>query len=271
VLEAVERGPDPDRPSALEMKLGTDEQVTHRVPLRGRKQPVEASRTTRIALVFDDLGYTTGGMARELLDLPAKVTFAVLPGLRASRAFAESASARGHEVILHLPLEPRDLAHHDPGHDALFVDLGPEENRRRLADLLDGLPAYTGISNHMGSRFSSDSGSVAWLLGEVRRRDRSLFFLDSKTTPYSVIPDRAREVGVPCLSNNLFLDGVDPDLVQPAVQTRRLRRIADRRGQAIGIGHVRRETVDAVRAAIPHWEAEGIRLVGLSDLMHPGP
>jgi len=271
VLDAVERGPDPDRPDALELKLGTGGEVTHRITLRGREEEPEAPpRATRIALVFDDLGYTTGGLARELLELPATVTFAVLPGLRHSRAFAESASARGHEVILHLPLEPLDPARHDPGRDALFVESDPEENRRRLSGLLDGLPAYRGVSNHMGSRFSSDPGSVEWLLREVWRRDRSLFFLDSKTTPYSVIPESAREVGIPCLSNNLFLDGVDPALVQPAVQTRRLRGIADRRGQAVGIGHVRRETVDAVREAIPRWEAEGIRLVPLSDLMHPG-
>lgn len=270
VLEVVERGRDPDRPDALEMKLGTGDAVTHRLTVRDREPAADAPRPTRIALVFDDLGYTTGGLARELLELPATVTFAVLPGLRASRAFAESASAHGHEVILHLPLEPRDTVRHDPGHHALFVDLNPDEKQRRLRELLDGLPAYRGISNHMGSRFSADAASVEWLLREVRGRDRSLFFLDSKTTPYSVIPESAREVGVPCLSNNLFLDGVEPGVVQPAVQTGRLTRIAERRGQAIGIGHVRRETVDAVRAAIPRWEAAGIRLVALSDLMHPG-
>jgi polysaccharide deacetylase 2 family uncharacterized protein YibQ len=276
VLEAVERGRDPDSPDLLEMKLGAREGVTHRVRLRGVAAPGSAAAPpapgpARIALVFDDLGYTTDGLAQELLELPAIVTFAVLPGLRASRAFAESASARGHEVILHLPLEPVDLARHDPGRDALFVDLDADERQRRLGAFLEGLSAYRGVSNHMGSRFSSDPGSVEWLLREVQRRDRSLFFLDSRTTPYSVIPERARELGVPCVANNLFLDGIDPARVDPRIQTRRLHAIADRRGRAIGIGHVRRETVDAVRDAIPRWEADGIRLVGLSDLVHPAP
>jgi polysaccharide deacetylase 2 family uncharacterized protein YibQ len=274
VLEAVERGRDPDSPDLLEMKLGSGEAVSHRVRIVGAPVANEAAEPpatgpARIALVFDDLGYTTDGLARELLELPAIVTFAVLPGLRASRAFAESASARGHEIILHLPLEPVDVERHDPGRDALFVDLDAREKHRRLGAFLDGLPAYRGVSNHMGSRFSSDPGSVEWLLREVQRRDQSLFFLDSKTTPYSVIPERARALGVPCLSNNLFLDGIVPSRVDPAVQARRLRGIADRRGHAIGIGHVRRETVDAVRDAIPRWEAEGIRLVGLSELVHP--
>ena len=226
---------------------------------------------TRIAVVFDDLGYSTDGLARELLEMPATLTFAVLPGLRASRAFAESAQARGHEVILHLPMEPLDLERHDPGRDALFVDGDLAENRRRLSGILDALPSYAGISNHMGSRFSSDPGSVEWLLRELLAHDRELFFLDSKTTPYSVIADRACELGMPCLSNNLFLDGPDPVQTPPVVQARRLRGIADRRGRAIGIGHVRRATVDAVRDAIPGWEAEGIELVGLSDLMHLDP
>jgi polysaccharide deacetylase 2 family uncharacterized protein YibQ len=267
VFEEVENQPPLERPDTVEMD-------TPRITFGAEDhahEGVDPPPGPRIALVFDDLGYRTDGLAGELLELPAKLTFAILPGLRASRAFAESASVRGHEVILHLPLEPVDLDRHDPGHDALFVDLDPEENRRRLSELLEALPSYLGISNHMGSRFSSDPGSVELLLREVRRHDRSLFFLDSRTTPYSVIPEQAREVGVPCLSSNLFLDGTDPKRVRPPVQTRRLRRIADRRGQAIGIGHVRHETVEAVREAIPRWQADGIRLVGLSDLMHLDP
>ena len=43
--------------------------------------------------------------------------------------------------------------------------------------------------------------------------------------------------------------------------------IARARGRAIAIGHVRRETVDAVRQAVDDWLAEGIRLVRLSELV----
>ena len=135
----------------------------------GLAGPLYASENSpQIAVVFDDLGYTTDGLARQLLETDAPLTFAVLPGLKESAAFAESARARGHEVILHVPMEPLDLQCHDPGRDALFVDLEPEENRRRLRAFLHGLPAYSGVSNHMGSRCTADAGLMELYLREVR-------------------------------------------------------------------------------------------------------
>lgn len=223
-------------------------------------------RPPQIAIVFDDLGYSTRGMAGEILDLPARITFAVLPDLRYSEAFAESALARGHEVILHVPMEPLDTGRHDPGDDALFVELAPAENLRRLRRHFGALPYFTGVSNHMGSRATADPAVMETVLREVRDRDHCLYFLDSSTTPHSVAGESARVLGVPCLRNNLFLDGGGS--VAAVGQTRLLADIALERGHAIAIGHVRRDTLDAVRAAIPLWRAAGIRLVALSDLMH---
>ena len=72
------------------------------------------------------------GLVLELLEIPAPLTFAVLPNLAHSEAFAEAARARGHEIILHLPMEPVDPVRHDPGEGAILVGLTPEENRRRM-------------------------------------------------------------------------------------------------------------------------------------------
>ena len=248
--------------------VGAREEVTPRVLLE-RERPfggVAADEPPRIALVFDDLGYATDGLAAQLLALDAPLTFAVLPDLPKSDEFADAARARGHEVLLHLAMEPLDLAGHDPGRSALFASLPSEENARRLGTQLGGLRRYDGVSNHMGSRATASPEVVDLVLAEMKRRDRSLFFLDSRTTPFSVVPERARRAGVPVLCNNLFLDGGDEEPALPAVQTERLESIARRRGQAIGIGHVRPATVAAVREAVERWRAEGFRLVRLSDL-----
>jgi polysaccharide deacetylase 2 family uncharacterized protein YibQ len=220
-----------------------------------------------IALVFDDLGYTTSGLVAEMLELPPEVTFAVLPGLPASAEFARAAAARGHEILLHLPMEPVDIRHHDPGHDALFAELDPEENLRRLRRQLDGLAGYVGVSNHMGSRFTSRSDLMTPVLREIRRRGDGLFFLDSSTTPASMVGTAARTTGLPYVENNLFLDGGDESSGPPAVRTERVAALALRSGHAVAIGHVKRETVDAVRVAIGRWQDEGIRLVRLSELV----
>jgi hypothetical protein len=268
IVDAVEKGPSPERPDAVELYVGTSREITHRVTLRPERPfgAVEGADAPRIALVFDDLGYTTQGLAAELLDLGIPLTFAVLPGLPKSASFAEAARAKGHEVILHLPMEPLDAQRHDPGRGALLTTLPPEENARRVRAAFDGVPAFTGVSNHMGSRATSTAETVDLVISEMKRRGGRLFFLDSRTTPHSVVPERARRAGVPWLSNNLFLDGGDEEPALPEVQTGRLEAIARLRGKAIGIGHVRPRTVEAVRRAVERWETEGIRLVRLSEV-----
>jgi polysaccharide deacetylase 2 family uncharacterized protein YibQ len=271
VLDALERGPQPERPSALTLELGTEETVTHRVtlsPEASRKADEETDGAPRLAIVFDDLGWSMQGLAAELLDFPAPLTFAVLPGLVHSRPFAEAARERGHEIILHLPMEPVDTERHDPGPGAILVGLSDEENRRRLQRQLDGLPFYVGVSNHMGSRVTADEPLVDLVLRGIRQSKRDLFILDSRTTPYSVVSARARRAGVPCITSNLFLDGGDEGEKLAAVRADRVAGIAERKGQAVAIGHVRPETLAAVRDAIPGWRARGIRLVALSDLLH---
>lgn len=268
VFESIERGRDPEAPEAVDLEVGAGEDVTHRLTIRRESGKSARKGAPRIALVFDDLGYTVTGLAAELLELPAPLTFAVLPGLPHSRDFARAAAARGHEVILHVPMEPVDRRRHDPGDDALFVELAPAENLRRLRGFLDGFSGYVGVSNHMGSRFTSRPELMEPLMAELRRRDRGLFFLDSRTTPYSSVGEAARRAGVPCITNNLFLDGGDEGPRLARVRTDRVASIARRRGHAVAIGHMHRETVDAVRDAVARWNREGIRLVGLSDLMH---
>ena len=271
VIDVVEKGTFPDRPESLELSLGTTDVVTHHVTLTS-EQPFagKASGAPRIALVFDDLGYTTDGLARELLDLDVPLTFAVLPDLPHTADFVRAARAHGHEVILHLPMEPVDEEHHDPGRNAIRVESTPAENRRRLTACLDGVPDYVGISNHMGSRATASTDVMDLVLAQVHARDRGLFFLDSATTPFSVVPERARAAGVRVVSNNLFLDGSDEAGVLATVQTERLEAIARRRGHAVGIGHVREATVAAVEEAVGRWEADGIRLVHVSELAGPG-
>ena len=62
-------------------------------------------RLLRAAIVIDDMGNDLEA-ARKLLALDYPLTFSVLPYLRYTQITAQEAHRSGHEIMLHLPMEP---------------------------------------------------------------------------------------------------------------------------------------------------------------------
>ena len=226
--------------------------------------PVRPARA-RLAVVIDDWGY--GWRAADaFFALDAPLTVAVIPFLPHSREQALKARRRGFEVLVHLPMEPEDPAL-DPGPHAITTRLSSEEIRRRVEEAIDAVPGAVGVSNHMGSRATADPRVMEAVLEAVRRR--GLFFLDSRTTPRSVVGAVAARMGMPWARNDLFLDG---DRSVPYVRARLL--LAAHRaletGQAVAIGHVQPATAAALALVLPELRREGIRLVPVSELAAGG-
>lgn len=172
-------------------------------------------------------------------------------------------------MLLQVPLEPYRYPEADPGPGALLVSMAPEEIARRTRRALQGLPEATGVMTRMGSRFTEDGPRMGALL-EVART-QGLFFVDSQTTPRSVGYDLARQVGLRAARRQLFLD---PDDREATVRARlaEVPRWVERRGTVIAVGHGRLLTVRLLQEAIPQWEARGLRLVPVSDLLDaPAP
>ncbi len=93
-----------------------------------------------------------------------------------------------------------------------------------------------------------------------------MFFIDSHTSAKTVVSPVAHQLGVPSAENYLFLDNKD-DLEAIKKEIRNLVKVALTRGSAIGIGHVRLNTAQAIQEMIPQLEAQGIKLVYASDLL----
>src|SRR5690606_20176513 len=112
-------------------------------------------------------------------------------------------------------------------------------------------------------------------LGVLREHDK--FFVDSFTTPATVGPAVARELSVPYAVNQVFLDHED-DEEHIRRQIQRLADLARERGAAVGIGHVRPRTYQALMDMLPWLQAEGFEFVTVSQLLQvptptagPGP
>ena len=219
--------------------------------------------TPRIAIIIDDLGYRFDAGQRAI-DLPGPVSFAVIPGSPRAQALAKLAHDRGKDVLLHLPLQARpDNVDNEPA--GIHLDMSRLQFRQSFEAALSSVPHVVGVNNHRGSLLTRHPGHMRWLMEEIRARD-NLFFIDSYTTHESVALQLAREVGVNARKRDVFLDpDRDPDTV--AREFERMKKLADKRGAVVAIGHPYPATLALLEEALPRLEAEGYRLVSVSELV----
>jgi uncharacterized protein len=209
--------------------------------------PPLAPEKPRVALIIDDLGYDTR-LAEAFLDLNIPLTLAVLPFSPHQREVVAAARRRGQSVMLHLPMEPEEYPHVDPGPGALLVRMSPDELIGQLRRDLEQVPEAVGVNNHMGSRLTRQSDQLNQIFSVLK--ERGLFFIDSRTTPGSLGYQSARLLKVPFARRDVFLDHrQDPDFVRRQVEALLL--CAEKNGHAVGIGHPHQVTLDVLREMMP--------------------
>ncbi len=237
-------------------------------PRPQRAAPARPAPTPQglLAIVFDDAG---GSLAHveAIIAIGRPVTVAVLPFLAHSDEVARRARAAGLEVLVHLPLEPDDPGR-DPGPGSITVAMSDAEIRQAVRAALAAVPGAVGMNNHMGSRATADRRVMRAVLQAAR--DAGAFFLDSYTTPHSVVREVAAELGVRTATRAIFLDNVDDDTAI-AAQVRRAIARARREGAVIAIGHAQRRTPAVVAAMRHEVDEAGVALVPLSALLGAMP
>jgi len=223
--------------------------------------PVPGSRG-RIAIVIDDLGYSAVNLDR-IKRLPCPVTVAVLPNLAYSGQVASELHSAGMEVILHLPMEPWEKTGLEK--DTLMTGMRPELVSAIFRRSSESVGFLSGVSNHMGSRATEDPELMRQVFYELKRK--GLFFLDSYVSSHSVCAGQAQKAGIVFYRRDVFIDNrLNPDYIKKQID--KLKAVAARRGQAIGIGHDRRITVEVLAEVMPQLQREGYQFVVVSGL-HP--
>ena len=214
-----------------------------------------------IAIVIDDVGLS-GDRTRDVISLRAPVTIAFLSYAEDLPAKSAAARKAGHEVMVHVPMEP--MAKEDPGPNALTTNLSAAEIRERLDWALGRFEGFVGFNNHMGSKFTSDRALMTQVASIAK--ERGLLFLDSVTSSTSVAWDVAREQGVPTARRDVFLDN-DNAFEPILVQLGRLERVARQDGTAIAIGHPHEATLEALNQWLSDIEKRGFQLAPVSEIV----
>lgn len=196
--------------------------------------------------------------------LPGAVTYAFLPHTPHSDSQARIAHKMGKEVMLHLPMQAIS-SNQLLGPGSLMLDMDRKQFGKVFRADLASIPFAAGVNNHMGSLLTRHPGHMQWLMEEIRQQ-KNLYFVDSRTTRYTVANQLAQEFHVPSRQRDVFLDD-DPDPTAIIFQFKRLIKIAKLHGSAIGIGHPHKTTIRTLNQLLPQLERLHISLVPVSELI----
>ncbi|MFK0086080.1 divergent polysaccharide deacetylase family protein [Pseudomonas sp. NPDC090755] len=210
-----------------------------------------------LSLIIDDLGQSPARDARTLA-LPGPVTLAIMPDTPHATEFARQAHRADKTVILHMPMDPAT------GPYAWHPGTPLPELARRLDTALAKVPYAAGINNHMGSRMTSQAEPMAWLMGELQRRQ--LFFVDSRTSAATVAAAKAQAVDLAHVSRDVFLDDIrTPEAI--AGQLQQGIALARKQGSAVLIGHPYPQTLDVLERELPKLKAQGIEWIEIRQMI----
>ncbi|WP_340116012.1 divergent polysaccharide deacetylase family protein [Pelagibius sp. 7325] len=215
------------------------------------RQPFNMDDTRpRIAVVLSGLGLSDSATEAAINQLPPAVTLSFSPYARNLERWIALARARGHEVMLDLPMEPATFPNEDPGPQGLLTTLSAEENLDRLDWVLSRGSAYVGVAGAMGSRFTASRTAIEPVLQAVK--DRGLIFLDRRTSEHSLVPELADEIGLPSAINNRSVDERQASRVAIDARLAQVERIALTDGYAVAMAQPYPVTLDR----LAEWATE---------------
>jgi polysaccharide deacetylase 2 family uncharacterized protein YibQ len=217
--------------------------------------------TAKLVLILDDIGYSAEAGLRAI-DLPALITFAVIPHTPHGKALAEAAHLAGRELMLHAPMS--NLSGMELGEGGLTLQQSEEEFLQVLTASLADIPYIKGVNNHTGSELTAAVQPMQWVMQELKKRD--LYFVDSMTTRDSVAGATAAQFRVPSLRRHVFLDNIQTaEAIH--IEFKRAVALAQEQGYAVAIGHPYPETLAYLESALPLLAASQVEIVPVSVLL----
>lgn len=221
----------------------------------------------KLAIIIDDFGESRAGV-KEMMEINKPLTFAIMPFLTHSTEDAEEAYRKGHEVIIHLPMEPNVGKASWLGPRPIMATTSEDEIIKIVMDAYKNIPHAMGANIHMGSKASSSELVMNTVLNVVGANNG--YFVDSKTSDKRIPNKLAREKGIPCVENNIFLDSTQSK-AKIKSQLKKAANYAIDNKFAVAIGHVGPDggvvTAQSIREMLPMFEENGVELVYVSDLI----
>jgi polysaccharide deacetylase 2 family uncharacterized protein YibQ len=239
----IKRTPASITPGAINPPPPTRQQTTPTYEVFSQKavppKPLTKLRTLPgdqpplVAIIVDDIGHDRAA-AQQFIDMDAPLTLSVLPHGPFSRQLAADARAKGHEIMLHLPMEPSEFPAVNPGPGALLFQMTPDQLIAQLNIDLDLIAGIKGVNNHMGSALSESSVHMRQIFSILKKR--GLYYIDSRTTAKTVARPSARLLQLPFAERDIFIDHFEDERFIRGQLDQLIER-AKQQGFSVGIAH----------------------------------
>lgn len=218
----------------------------------------------KIALIVGGLGFNAGATQAAIDELPPEVTLSFVPYTNGLQGWIDRARARGHEVLLELPMEPFDREADDTGPQTLLATGSGRENIARLENLLSRGAGYFGVTNYQGGRFATSGQASAPVAQALKAR--GLVFVGNAIGSRSAFGVEAGRAGLPFSSADRIID-VQRDANAIDEQLLNLEALALQNGSALGSGFAFPVTIDQIEEWAENLSMRGYVLAPASHVM----
>ncbi|HOH60638.1 MAG TPA: divergent polysaccharide deacetylase family protein, partial [Candidatus Cloacimonadota bacterium] len=121
-----------------------------------------------VVIIIDDFGNSAGKLLEDFADLPDEVVFAVLPDLPHTETAAKLAHRKGHEVIIHVPMQAEGNSV-SPGKKYIKAGMPESDIKEIMADFIAQIPMAIAANNHMGSAATANRETMNSVLHELKQ------------------------------------------------------------------------------------------------------
>ncbi len=219
-----------------------------------------------VSLIIGGLGINRTLTQRAINELPAEITLSFAAHAPKLQNQINAARAKGHEVLLELPMESEGFDPTEPGsnHALRVGSTTATQNMRNLDLLLSQASGYFAVTNYNGGLFLKRSDSVVPVLTVLSDAGVGFVFDGSSSAP-----SLATMAGLSKLPYQKAYSLIDenPDINSIRTELERISTLAKGGAAPVSVGFTYPQTINAVNAWVRTLKADGLTLAPASSRM----
>ena len=221
-----------------------------------------------VSIIIGGLGINATQTQRAINDLPPQITLSFASQAAGLQSWINQARAKGHEVLLELPMEPYNFDASAPGARYTVRSDGPAgSNIRNLDYLMSRAQGYFAVTNYLGERFFDSETAMGPVTKHIS--DAGVGFIYDGIGKNAALDRAARSAGLTWVQNKSVIDA-NPSANAITQTLQALERSGSSARPALGMGFSYPATIDAVQAWTIEAQKRGVILAPASYALMQG-